>query len=317
MSENHFDQGCRYQMINLDSKGILAWLLQLAPEAFGFHGWLDTRSIPFPGQPDRTCDTVGYLTDEKANGVPWAVPFEFQTDPDPEMPGRLLEYLGRIWREKKPDPHRGSRFSLGAVVVNLTEKGAASLDSFWPEAGLHTQLLVHEVNLAGLDADSVLTGIEQGATTRSLLPWIPLMQKGDDPGIISRWVAVALTEPSARWRAEYGALAVVFAEAANCRDVWKQALKGWQMTESMQVREWQQEARTEALAEGEAKGEAIGEAKGRAAAVVKVLEARFTSVPKDLADAIRATTGLDTLDRWLPLAVQADSLDAFRQAAGV
>jgi hypothetical protein len=95
------------------------------------------------------------------------------------------------------------------------------------------------------------------------------------------------------------------AEAAGRRDAWKQALKGWQMTESMQVREWQ----AEALAEGEARG--------RAAAVIKVLEARFTSVPQDLADAIRATTDLGTLDRWLPLAVQADSLDTFRQTAGV
>jgi predicted transposase YdaD len=97
------------------------------------------------------------------------------------------------------------------------------------------------------------------------------------------------------------------------------------MTESMQVREWQQEAlaRGEAIgeakgrAEGEAKGRAEGEAKGRAAAVIKVLEARFSSVPQDLADAIRSTTDLDALDRWLPLAALADSLDTFRQAAGL
>lgn len=313
MAENHFDQGCRYQLINLDSRGLIAWLLGLKQGDFTFQGWLDTRSIPFPGQPDRTCDTVAHLTNELAHGVPWAVPFEFQSEPDPEMPGRLLEYLGRVWREKKPDPHRGSRFCVGAAVVNLTEKGSASLDSFWSEAGLRMQLLPLEVNLADRDADAVLTRIERGEATRSLLPWIALMQKGDDPGIIGRWVAVALTETNTRWRAEYGALAVVFAEAANCKDVWKQALKGWQMTESMQVREWQ----AEALAKGEAIGEAKGEAKGRAAAVVKVLEARFTSVPQDLADAIRATTDLDTLDHWLPLAAVADSLDSFRLATGV
>jgi hypothetical protein len=98
---------------------------------------------------------------------------------------------------------------------------------------------------------------------------------------------------------------VVFAEAANRRDVWKQALKGWPMTESMQVREWQQEAL------------AKGEAKGRAAAVIKVFEARFTPVPQDLADIIRATTDLGILDRRLPLAVQVDSLDTFRQTTGV
>jgi hypothetical protein len=101
MPINPFDQACRY-LARLDPVALLSWLLNLPPSAF--QGWLDTRTIPFPGEPDRTCDTVAFLLDLTRGGIPWAVVIEFQIDPDHLMFGRLLIYMGQVWIERKPYP---------------------------------------------------------------------------------------------------------------------------------------------------------------------------------------------------------------------
>jgi hypothetical protein len=71
---------------------------------------------------------------------------EFQTAPDPAMFGRLLANLSDIWTHLRPDPERGSRFNVGAAVVNLTGQGnvqestvvtelaAQFKDKWWGEA---------------------------------------------------------------------------------------------------------------------------------------------------------------------------------------
>ena len=82
MAVNRFDQASRYAA-KLDPPGLLRWLLRW--DAFTFRGWLDTRSLPFPGEEDRTCDTVACITDDAFADRPWAVPLEFQTRPDSSM----------------------------------------------------------------------------------------------------------------------------------------------------------------------------------------------------------------------------------------
>jgi hypothetical protein len=98
----------------------------------------------------------------------------------------------------------------------------------------------------------------------------------------------------------------VFAEAADCRKEWKEALKGWNVVESQQVLEW--------IAEGRAEGEIRGEAN----ALLTVLASRFPpGAPAEVASAIRAVQDLERLRNWLHAAATAASLDAFRQAAGL
>ena len=109
MTPNPYDQACRY-LLRLCPVPLLAWLLRLAPAQIDFVEWLDTQQIPWPGQPDRTCDTVAHLRDQRRGGLPWAVVVEFQIDPDELMFGRGLSYLGELWRACKPTPHRGDRF---------------------------------------------------------------------------------------------------------------------------------------------------------------------------------------------------------------
>jgi hypothetical protein len=94
-------------------------------------------------------------------------------------------------------------------------------------------------------------------------------------------------------------LAVVLAEAAGRRDVWAQALRGWNVTQSQQVLEWMAE----------------GEAKGRIETLLGVLRLRFGNRAPELEAAVRATSDLALLDRWVDAAVTSSSLDDFRQSA--
>ena len=81
---NFYDQASRY-LAKLDPLGLLRWLLPRLSTTWTFPGWLDTRTIPFPGHSDRTCDTVACLLDPMALQRWWALVLEFQSQPDEEM----------------------------------------------------------------------------------------------------------------------------------------------------------------------------------------------------------------------------------------
>lgn len=120
--------------------------------------------------------------------------------------------------------------------------------------------------------------------------------------MMTRWQELARTEPDLKRQADYGGLALVFAEAAGRRPAWKEALKEWNVIQSQQVLEW--------MAQGEAKGEA----RGKAESILRALELRLgQGPPADLVVVIRATTDLEQLSRWFDAALSATSLEAFRQ----
>ena len=136
------------------------------------------------------------------------------------------------------------------------------------------------------------------------------MRGGGEPSIIEQWKELATAEPDGRRRADYGGLALVFAELTGCRPQWKEALEGWNVEQSQQVLEWQ--------AEAEQRGRMRGKAEGKAESVVRVLERRLSeAIPPDLASAIRATTDLAQLDRLLDAAAITASVDDFRRHANL
>jgi hypothetical protein len=322
-SENVYDQASRF-VIRLGSLPMLLWLLGASEEDIGFVEWLDTRGLPWPGQPDRTCDTVAWLTDRARGDVPWAVVVEVQVEPDAKMFGRLLIYLGTVWMGRRPARGRGDRFNVGAVVVNLTGKGHTGQSMRLGRTRVLTDLSIPEWNFSELDAEELFREVEAGRAPRLALAFLPLMQKGGDQGIIDRWVELARQEPDKEKR-EALALAEVFAEKAGCGPAWNKALKGWDVMESQVVKRWTAQARAEGEAKGEARGKAEGEAKGKsegkaegmAEALVKVLQRRFKAVPDDLRAAVAATQDAKRLTDWIDLAFEARSLRAFRQKAGL
>jgi hypothetical protein len=154
MTPNPFDQACRYLIKKY--AGILGWLLGALPAAVRFAGWLDTRSIPFPGEPDRVCDTVAHLVDTTGPERHWAVPIEFQLKPISRMFGRLLEYLARLWLTLASHDGSGQRWCVGAVLVNLTGRGDSSQRMEMAAVGMRLVLDVPEKNLAEEDATAAL-----------------------------------------------------------------------------------------------------------------------------------------------------------------
>jgi hypothetical protein len=299
MTPNPYDQASRYTA-KLDPPDFLCWLLPGPAAPAMFRGWLDTRTLPFPGEPDRICDTVAGLVEETDPNAWWALPIEFQRRPSALMFGRLLEYLARLWLELRPPGLPEGRYALVAAVVNLTGVGNTSRDMALGQTGLRTCLRVAERNLAEEDAAATLADMARGNRGRWLLPWIPLMRGGAEASIIEQWKELAQAEPDNRRRADYGGLALVFSELTDCRPLWKQALEGWNVEQSLQVLEWQAEARKAGKAEGEAE------------ALLKLLAARFPpAVPPALETRIRSMTDLAQLDRWITAAATAATLDEF------
>lgn len=270
--------------------GFLRWLLD--EPGLTFHGWLDTRSLPFPGETDRVCDTVACLSVPAASPRLWAVPVEFQTRPDRTMFGRLLEYLGRLWRERRPEFGK-QRYRIGAALVNLTgQRNTASRRMRLGQSRVRTLLSVAERTLPQEDASSILDGIQAGTWTRCLLPWVPLMRGGGEAAIITRWVALAQAEPDRHLRADYGGLALVFAELTRHRAMWQKALEGWNVVESQQVLEWMKQGeakgRAEGRAEGRTEGETLGVLKARREDLRLLLEEKFGPLPETLLEQIES-----------------------------
>ncbi len=117
MPVNRYDQASRYAA-KLDPVGYCSWVLREASAVLHFLTWLDTRTLPFPGDPERICDTVAHLGDADPQ-VHWAVPIEFSLEPDALMFGRLLVYLGQLWLEQRPGAERGSHYQAGRGVGEL------------------------------------------------------------------------------------------------------------------------------------------------------------------------------------------------------
>ena len=327
MTENVFDQACRY-LLRICPVPLLSWLLRLTPNRLDFVGWLDTRALPWPGQPDRTCDTVAHLRDPSQGGVPWAVPVEFQTDPDPRMFGRGMVYLGHLWEDYRPAELRGDRFEVGLMVVNLRGRGRCSRRMRLSETKLLTALGVVERNLSGLSAAKMLRRIESGSRPAALLPWIPLFQGGNEAGIIAAWVELARRQTDADV-VRVLPLTPYFAEAAGCVEAWREAMKGWDVIKSQVWEEWQalalQEGFNRGVKEGvkEGKKEGIkegikeGQHEGKVDALLRILRRMGAGVPSDLEQAIRSVADLDRLDAAIDAAVSVASLEDFRRTTGL
>ncbi len=269
---------------------LLFWLLKLGPDAMRFERWLDTQ-LTMPGQPDRTCDTIAHISRLDQGGVPWAIPIEFQVEPDAIMFGRSLVYEGLLYQLVKPFPERGDRFCLMSVVVNLTGSGNSGGRMVWREGGPETTLMPEELNLSELKAEVILEAIARGEVPRIVLCWIPLMKNGGDPAIIQRWLEIASAETDPRARADY-ALARVFAEAVDSQDVWNKALQRWNVKESHAVLEWINE--------------------GKADMLVRMLRGRLGTLPEEIATRIRNSTDSAQLDRWADQLATATTLDEVR-----
>lgn len=162
---NDYDTASR-RMVKAEPAAFLAWLFTDFAAVARHVGWVDTRRLPFPGKTDQTGDLVFEVELLHAVQALWALALEFQLEPDPDMFGRILVYLGTLWLERHPDPERGSRYQLASVVVNLTgtsQSMPASASFVWPGSdNMGCALTVRERYLAEESAEATLEAINQG-----------------------------------------------------------------------------------------------------------------------------------------------------------
>jgi hypothetical protein len=296
-----YDQASRY-CVKMDPRGFFRWLLP-QNEAPVFCQWLDTRTIPFPGARDRVCDTVAGFANPGAELPCAALVVEFQTEPEGDVLERLLEYNVRVRRElRQVADGRSEKLPVAAALINLT--GGPQPDAWTMQpvgfsgAGHSFRVIQRIMSLE--DAAMTLEQIRRGVTARCILPWIPLMNGGDSRDVIQRWKDLAVRDSNAQCRADYGGLALVFSELLNCHGLWKQALEGWNMRESQQVLEWQEEARHE------------GRQEGRQEMLLNLLQVQFGSpLPESLVAEVRTLEDERELSRWMVAALRSATLGDF------
>ena len=291
------------------SEGFFAWALPRLDPTLTFAGWLDARTAPAPPETELTCDALAEFACADRPAEPWIFVAEFQTEPRTDDLERLLEYMLRFRRERRPSSDPRLKYHVGGVLLNLT--GPPQPDALamplpgMPEFGMAARVV--RLALREEDAAATLNRIGTGDLSRCVLPWVPLMRGGGESGIIEEWKRLADLEPDQRLRLEYAADALIFAELPGVWQPWKQALEGWNVKVSQQVLEWQAEARAEARVEAELKTQRAN--------LLRVLEKRCKApVPSDLAEAIQATADMNVLTRWFDAAVDANSFDVYRLA---
>jgi hypothetical protein len=304
---NIYDQSARFA-VKLDAAGFLGWLLPGLPGGFHFSRWLETQNTPYPGEPDRRCDTVAELIDAEGLRPPWALVVELQTRPDSGLPDRLLEYLARLRRELRHGPHGRDRYLMGAAVVYLTGSPAGpALDMTLPgQADVQLIWRGRRVAMEDEDAIAALTAIGENRVSRALLPWVPLMRGGGDAATVAEWKRLAGGETVEERRRILGGLAVIFADLAESGAVWRQALEDWHVELGPVMREYWDSAFT--------KGRDQGLAEGHRTALLRILQRRFPATPADLLDKVCAETSAEQLSRWLDAALAAATVEELQAA---
>jgi hypothetical protein len=281
--------------------GFFRWVLPRLDPAQTFAGWLDARTAPPPPETELTCDALAEFTDPARPEEPWILVAEFQTEPRNDDLERLLEYMLRFRRERRPRGDPRLKYLVGGLLLNLTGPPQPDLLAMplpgMAEFGLSGRVVRRALREEG--AAATLARIASGELSRCVLPWIALMRGSGEAAILEEWKRLADLEPEPRIRLEYAADALIFAELPGVSREWRNALEGWNVRVSQQVLEWQAEAKVE----------------NQRANVLRALEKRCKApVPSDVAEAIQATQDMALLLRWFDAALDSNSLDEFRAA---
>jgi len=285
-----------------DPASFFRWAMSGLDPAFPFVRWLDVRTAPPPPETELTCDALAEFVAADRPEAPWICVTEFQTEPKNDDVERVLEYMLRFRRERRPEWDAQLKYLVGGLMLNLTGPHQPDLLAMPMPGMVEFGLSGRVVRLAVReeDAAATLARIASDEQGRSILPWVVLMRGGGELATIEEWKRLADLEPNPAVRLQYAGDALVFAELSDVLRQWKVALEGWNVRTSQVVLEWQAEA----------------EVKTRRELLVQALETRCQSpVPSDLVEMIEGMQDRDTLKRWFNAAVVVTTFDDFRAAA--
>jgi hypothetical protein len=240
-----------------------------------FERWIDTRSGASVEE-RMISDLIGGFRDQTSGGVPWCLIFEFKSRPAFDVSDQLLGYRLQA-REERPDRERGSRYEFLLFAVNLT-----GVQIFPEPRPFGTTIHTAErppvvVNLSTFDAGEVLTRIENRELGFTVLPFTVLMQRGDNPEMIARWLRLLAKEPNAKNRGHYQAIARSLANCCGRYEIWFPHLKEEEMQLSRVALDWISKGREEGIELGEKLGEKRGLSVGAIIGQIQMLE-RFLGI---------------------------------------
>lgn len=294
-----FDQSARYAA-QADASVVPARLLAGSGRALAFREWLDTRTLPMPGGPDRTADLVAAMDDPASPDWPWLLVLEFQAQVDADKLDVTLEEVAVLRSRARHGAGRTGKYRVASGLVYLRDRcPAAVLDMCLPD-GSGTRHAPRVWNVTDDNAADALDAVAAGTVSWGMLFWVPLMAGADHEAIIARWQELVTGRVQDRIRRNDLALvALVFAELAGRRIVWKRALEDFDMTESQVVNELIEKM----------------ELRKEQQLLLRLLNKRFPgAVPAGITKLVNEQEDLDLLNHWFDAAASAATFDQFMAA---
>jgi hypothetical protein len=289
-----YDQAARFAAQS-EPAAVVRRLLAPSGAALVFRQWLDTRTLPLPGGPDRTADLVAALQDPA--GTPSLVVCEFQSQHDPDKLDVTLEEAGILRGHARHGSDRQGKCRVLTALVYLQGRCPdAVLDMTLP-GGFGTRHAPLVWNVGEDNAPAALEAVATGALSWGMLFWVALMAEGQRDAVIARWRDVVVqVVPDRRARGNLAGIALVFAELVGRRAEWQRGLEGFEMTESQVVNEW--------ISQGMLK-------EGRQN-LLEALEGRFPgAAPSDVVRLIQQQDSLELLHDWFKAAVRVTTFAQF------
>jgi hypothetical protein len=287
-----FDQAARYAARE-EPTAVLARRLPSEP-ARAFREWLDTRTLPLPGGPDRAADLVAALEPESD---PSLLVLEFQNRHDADKLDTSLEVAGVLRARVRYGPNREGRYRVLTALVYLKGRCPDAVLDMTVAGGFGTRHAPLVWNVCDDGASAALDAVTSGTAPWGLLFWVPLMAGADSDALVHRWREVTLARvESRRTRGDMAGVALVFAELIDRRPLWARNLEGFDVTESVVVNEWM----------------AAGRVSERRENLLIVLDGRFPgAVPDEVRRLIETQESMPMLHDWLRAASRANSFADF------
>lgn len=287
-----FDQAARYAA-HAEPAAVIARLLPSEPVR-AFREWLDTRTLPLPGGPDRAADLVAALEPESD---PSLLVLEFQSRHDADKLDTSLEVAGVLRARARHGPNREGRYRVLTALVYLKGRCPGVVLDMTVPGGFGTRHAPLVWNVCDDDATAALDAVTSGAAPWGLLFWVPLMAGADSDALVARWREVTTARVPARGtRGDMAGVALVLAELIDRRPLWARNLEGFDVTESVVVNEWMEKG-------------AFGKSKRY---LIQLLDRRFPgAMPDEVRRLIQTQDSPELIDSWFEAAADAHSFADF------
>jgi hypothetical protein len=286
-----YDQAAQFAAQS-EPEAVVRRVLVPSGAALSFREWLDTRTLPLPGGPDRTADLVAALEDQA--GVPSLMVFEFQSQHDPDKLDVTLEEAGILRGHARHGPERQGKYRVLTALVYLQGRCPDTVLDMTLPGGFGTRHAPLVWNVGEDSAPAALEAVANGMLPWGMLFWAALMAEGQRDAVVARWREVVVqVVPDRRAWGNLAGIALVFAELVGRRAEWQRGLEGFEMTESQVVNEW--------ISQGKAEGNLERQRQN----LLELLEGRFPgAVPNAVVQLIQQQDSLDLLHDWFKVAVR-------------